>query len=76
MLKLLESVLKLLVSMLNIKYEQVCSKAGMHNSDFMAGQKMLLKYLRARLVKFFLILLVFPSKIKPNMHIFGLCGPD
>jgi len=46
----------------------------MHNSDFMAGQKMLLKYLRAKLVKFFLIFLVFPSKIKPNMHKFGFAG--
>ncbi len=32
---------------------QACSKSGMHNSDFLAGQKMLLKYLRARLVQFF-----------------------
>ncbi len=48
----------------------------MHNSVFMAGQKMLLTHLRARLVKFFLFYIVFTSKIKPNVRKLGLWGPD
>jgi len=41
------------------------------------AKKILLKYSRARLVKFFFpIFIVFPSEIKPNIRKFGLCGPD
>jgi len=57
---------------------QKASRPGMHNSDFMAGQKMLLKHLRARLVSCFLNFcsVSIKNQAKYSRCKFGLCGPD
>jgi len=49
-------------------------RAGMHNSNLMAGQKVLLKHSRARLVKFFQFLYCLHQKSSQILVNLGFAG--
>ncbi len=53
------------------------SSTGMHNSYFMAGQKKCCWNIPGPdWLSFFPIFILLPSKIKPNIDKFGICGPN